>query len=633
MNRRDFVKSAVAGSMGLLAAPTTIGEGARAAETKAKPGWRFASPSVDAELSDTAPGLISLNIDSLGLGKRGANVLRPRVSPWGEYRAVLSATSGSMRAEYRLLGQPKDSAPAWAIEVSDRRILLSSRWNAARPPQPLALTFDLSHCYSTLLGIFDVDGGMRLPAVLHLPLQGSVRISSSGAAQGAVGYTASRHSGLTVTFPSARAGQPQIEYSLDTAATYPQLQGINGDRRFDPFKRNWLNILQLNPDHRLLSNNSTSDSCAFCYYEYADIAAHSPPLAEGLSALDLVRQTLDRILAGAEAYGLRPSENFAADASDSIPSLLIAAHQCVRAGQNDLWLAANYEGIEHWADGMLSTVKNRNGMIEYAISGNSGIWPNGAPPFRPSNWWDTIGFGHEDAYSNALAWRALDGMAEMARRLGKHSDVVRYRAAAEKIRAHYFRTFYDPQTGVLAGWKSADGKLHDYYFLWVNGIAVLYNLVPRNVANSIMDRLLAKMQEVGFTNFSLGLPGNLITVALKDCVDKRGNGRFGCGVRPDNSDGFQKYENGGATSSFAYFFLGALYHLGMREEGDRILFPILEAIGKGRFQGYGPNGRSYDWRMWDGTAMGYEGLLTDNYYTLLAVVAREQSLINGQKNL
>ncbi len=624
MNRRAFVKRIVPGTLGLLASPAILQKTGRAAEISANSGWHFSSPSIDVELSDTAPGLISLNIDGLQLGKRGANVLRPLAAPWSEYTAARSAGSGFLRAEYRVRGQSKDSAPPWTIDVRDGRILLSSRWNASRPPQPLALTLDLSHCYSTLLGIFDAEGGVRLPAVLHLPLQGSIRISSSRPAQGAVGYTAGRSAGLKVTFPSATANDVQIEYRLDVAAIYPELPGINGDHHFDAFKRNWLNIFQLNPNRRLLSNNSTSDSCAFCYYEYADIAAHSPPLADGLSAMDLVQQTLDRILSGAHAYGLRASENFAVDASDTVPSLLIAAHECVRTGQRDGWLASYYEGIKYWADGMISTIKDPNGMVEYAISGNSGTWPNGDPPQRPSNWWDTIGFGHEDAYANALVWRALGGMADMAQRMGKHSDSARYKAAAGELRANYFRTFYDPKTGVIAGWKSADGKLHDYYFLWVNGIAALYNLVPRDEANSMMDKLLAKMQEAGYTNFSMGLPGNLITVALKDCVDKRGNGRFGCGVRPDNSDGFEKYENGGATSSFAYFFLAALYHLGRRKEADRILFPILEAIGKGGFEGVGPDGKSYDWKMWDGTPMGYEGLLTDNYYTLLAVVARQQ---------
>ena len=626
MNRREFVKNAVASSVGLVTARAITRSTARAADISANPGWHYSSPSLDVEVSNTVPGLSSLNIDSLGLGKRGANVMSPIVSPWAEFTAVRYASSGGIKAEYRFRGQSKDSAAAWTIEVRDRQILLSSRWNAAAPPQPFVLTFDLYHCFSTLLGIFDADGGIRLPAVLHLPLQGPIRISSISPARASVGYTADRGIGLKVTFPPATADSPQVKYRMEVTAIYPKLPGVDDDPRFNAFKRNWLNIFQLNPDRRLLSNNSTSSSCAFCYYEYADVAAHTPPLATGLSATDLLRQTLDGILAGEPAYGLRPSTNFADDASDSIPSLLIAAHECVRAGQSDTWLATNYETIKYWADGMLSTVKDPDDMIEYYVSGNSGIWPNGAPKFRPSNWWDTIGFGHEDAYSNALAWRALGAMTDMARRMGRQTDVARYQAAAERIRAHYFRTFYDPKAGVIAGWKSADGKLHNYYFLWVNGIAVLYNLVPRNEAHLIMAKLIAKMRKVGYNHFNLGLPGNLVSVALNDCVDKRGHGRFGCGVLPSNPGGFEKYENGGATASFAYFFIAALYHLGMRKEGDRILLPILQSIGKGGFQGFGPNGNSYDWKMWDGTPMGYEGLLTDNYYVLLAVLARQQLL-------
>jgi len=52
--------------------------------------------------------------------------------------------------------------------------------------------------------------------------------------------------------------------------------------------------------------------------------------------------------------------------------------------------------------------------------------------------------------------------------------------------------------------------LHDYYFLFVNGIAIHYGLVPRDQANAIVDKLFAKMKEVGYTRFDLGLPGNLI---------------------------------------------------------------------------------------------------------------------------
>jgi hypothetical protein len=50
---------------------------------------------------------------------------------------------------------------------------------------------------------------------------------------------------------------------------------------------------------------------------------------------------------------------------------------------------------------------------------------------------------------------------------------------------------------------------------------------------------------------------------------------------------------------------------------------MLEEYDKSGFQGRGAGGHSNDWRMWDGTPMGNEGFLTDNYYTLLAVPLRQ----------
>jgi hypothetical protein len=35
---------------------------------------------------------------------------------------------------------------------------------------------------------------------------------------------------------------------------------------------------------------------------------------------------------------------------------------------------------------------------------------------------------------------------------------------------------------------------------------------------------------------------------------------------------------------------------------------------------------SNDWKTWDGVPWGYEGFLVDNYYALLAVLAREKRL-------
>src|SRR5581483_10305253 len=107
----------------------------------------------------------------------------------------------------------------------------------------------------------------------------------------------------TLTLPGATFEHKRIAYTLDVTAIYPALPGIE-DERFDAFRRNWLDALQLNPELQALSNNTASASCAFCYYEFADIAALTPPLAPVLTAPDLVRQTLDRMLAGGWAYGM-----------------------------------------------------------------------------------------------------------------------------------------------------------------------------------------------------------------------------------------------------------------------------------------------------------------------------------------
>jgi hypothetical protein len=483
--------------------------------------------------------------------------------------------------------------------------------------------FDLNQVHSTVLGLFGKSNLLALPALMHFPGQGSVRITANVRDLG-LSYQSDRPKQIAaLSLPGANFEHKRIVYTLEVTAIHPGVPGIADDPRFDAFRRNWLNALQLNPSLQALANNTASDSCAFCYYEFADIAALTPPLAEGLTALDVVRQTLDRMLAGGFAYGLSAVPDRPTATSDTFPAMVIAAANCVRQGVSDNWLAANYDGIRGWMESLLATDTNGDGLIKYCVSGNSGMWQNGFPKIRPSNWWDTIGFGYEDAYANALTYRALRDMAMLARNVGNSADAKRYSGAAGKLRNAFYNRFYDPSTGILGGWRSADGQLHDYYFLWVNGIAIHYGLVPKPQANAIMDKLLAKMKEAGYDKFNMGLPGNLITVPLKDYVHRTPDARYGGGVLPDNSDGFQNYENGGATGSFAFFTLAALYDLGRGAEADRILFPMLDGYGRCGFEGRGAKGRSKDWRRWDGTPMGYEGFLTDNYYALLAVPLRQ----------
>ena len=634
--RRDFLKAVGATAAIALIHPRQAGAGIIGGSDPKIP---FSSDHLELAVSSIAPEFLSLNVDGLGKERRGANILGSSKSKGG-YKASVSGSQGARRVEYRPAGAPHESLPAWIFEFSGSRMVLTSNWSKKFAPSPFVFHFDLKQVHSTVLGFFRPDKRLAIPAVMHFPGQGSLRLTSSIPDAGLT-YTSSRSEGYLSHFdetaklllPAASAEHPRVVYTLEAAAIYPRLPGIEGDERFDPFRRNWLNILQLDPSFPALSNSTASDTCGFCYYEYADIASLTPPLAEGLNALDVVRQTLDRILAAGKAYGMRgyrvnPKAQRSVSA-DTYPSMIIAAASCVRSGNTDDWLRKNYTGIRNWAEAMLATDTNGNGLIKFNVSGDSGVWKSNwdrTAQFRlPSNWWDQIGFGYEDAYANALAYRALPNMAMMAKRVGRADDAVRYLAAAEKLRAAYFQCFFDPATGVLGGWRSADGKLHDYYFLWVNGIAIHYGLVERPQANAIMDKLLAKLKQVGYHNFSLGLPGNLVTIAPGDCVLKDA-ARWGCGSQPDNSDGFRHYENAGATASFAFFTLAALYDLGRKMEADEILFPMLGAYGKDGFSAMNAQGQSGDWKAWDGTFEGYEGFLTDNYYALLAVPLRQDEI-------
>lgn len=618
-DRRKFLKTAGAVTVAALVELHPI-----AAQLAGEDALHFESGSMQVQLSPAAPEFMSFNLDGLGKGRRGANIVDTKIAGSG-FKALTSTLAGVRRVEYRSTAASDDSRPAWTFELSQSRIVLTSEWSADSEPAPFVFHFDLSQVHSTVLGLFREDKLLAIPALMHFPGQGSMRLTSNVSEIGLTYQCVHAKPIASLALPSATSEHRRIVYTLEVTALYPKLPGIDGDTGFDAFRRNWLDALQLSPEYPALANNTSSDTCAFCYYEFADIAELTPPLAEGLTALDIVRQTLDRMLAGGAAYGLppKPWTEFHSPFSDTFPAMIIAAANVVREGRSDEWLNANYDGIRDWAETMLATDNDGDGLIKYSISGNSGIWANGDPPFRPSNWWDTIGFGHEDAYANALAYRSLGGMAAMAKKLGKNDDAARYHTAAEKLRANYYKRFFDPATGVLAGWRSADDQLHDYYFLFVNGIAIHYGLVEKPQANAIMDKLLAKMREVGYDKFNMGLPGNLVTVALSDCVDKRGKGRYGCGVKADNSDGFQKYENGGATGGFAFFMIAALYDLGRKEEADKILFAMLGEYDRCGFEQRGANGQSNDWRQWDGTPWGYEGLLTDDYYPLLAVPLRE----------
>jgi hypothetical protein len=593
-----------------------------------KPDYQSAYLAIG--LSPAAPAFRYFSIDALGNGALGENpILKEAPAPTASPLKFEANNAGTFTYTAAAAG----GKPAWTVVCSEQKIVLRSEYAGGVEAPAFVLAFDQKANHATLLGLMkEGDRRMSLPCVLHMPDRGSIRISAD--MPGALlDYDARRYTKVPfvrIAFPAATAARPNIEYALDIAAIYPNLPGIASQRRYDGFRRSFLNIFQVNPRVQMLANNASSDPVPFTVYMNAMVAAAAPPLAPGLSAFDLVRMTLDRYLAGAKGYGLVGYAVKPGDADlvawkapwnslDTYPSLLQSACIYAAGAHDTAWARANYEKLLGWAREMMAGDTNGDGLIEHPHTGNSG--DRATADRRPSNWWDTINFGHDDAYSNALAYRACLQFSDLARSLERAEDADFFADKAARLKAAYKNAFLNPATGLLAGWRSKDGKLHDYAFTFVNGIAVSYGLLDKADANAVMDRLLAKMKEVGYSNFRIGLPGNLVAVRKEDYVfhNWAGAREVGEPFKDDGSDAFQLYENGGATACYTYFTIKALYTLGRVEDARRIYYPMLDGFAAGEFQGFCSDGRSKDWRDWSGGCHGYEGLLCDGYMALLCV--------------
>ncbi len=563
------------------------------------------------ELAADKPEFVSFWVDSMGNGRQWTNGM---LSEQSERAYSVTSIDGWIR----YVEAQKGSYTSFKFE--DNGIVIKSSASKGYPAEPFKMIFRIrgkQPSHATLLGVIDNDNSVKLPAVLHIPGQGTLRITADSKSETPLylGYNATREQ-VTITFPAGTPTKTQVQIKLEVISLYPELPEIKDDPRFEGYRRCWLNILQLSSKHGVLANHAGSDVAGLCYHEYSEIAMLTGALADGVSGPQLLRDSLNCILAGKKTYGMpgyvQSDSKYPYASLDTWPSLLIAAHSYYLASKDEAWAKTHIDKLLEWGHESLKTDSNGNGLIEFHQSGNLGECE-----VRPANWWDCINYGHEDAYSNALAYRAFRGLAQLADVAGKKKEAQIFDDAAKRLKAAYYPALYNKKTGLLAGWKSRDGQLHDYAFMYIQGMAIMYGLVDdKDKANGLLDAILAKLDEVGYDRFDLGLPGNLINVPKEDYYEEK--------TRWGGSNAFENYENGGASANHVYFTLAALYMLGRQADADKILFPILKSFNECSFQGEGENGKmTNDWRTWDGTPWGYEGLLSDNYLVVKAVLVRQ----------
>lgn len=597
--RRHFIQqSALAGMV--LTVP-----GSFSFLTKEEDIFSYASNYLKLRLRKDRPEFDFFSTDSLGKKQFPVSpLLKTDKKPEKAYKALTTANS---------IAWLHRQTPVWKCTFKPQSILFHSRWEKDAEPDPFEITFSQRANHCTVLGTMTGEKQVKFPCVLHFPGMGTFRIYCSDP-EVSLFYDAELTADpyIKIALPGAGPAHQDIKYIFESVSIYPNIKQIKNDERYDGFRKNYINIFQFNPRRKVLANNSTSDACAFTLFLYAEMARKTPPLTKDLTPMDLIRNTLDEYLNGFLGYGMVGKPNWQSEynSSDSFPSLIMAACYYILDHKDIPWAKKNYDGIKKWASSMIATDTNNDGIIEYGYSGNSGSWDK-AHFKRPANWWDTIGFGHDDAYSNALAYRACILLAEVAGLLNRPGDVEYFTAFAKRLKSNYYPAFYNPETGVLGGWRSADGELHDYYFTFVNSIAICYDLLDKEDGKKIMQTMLNKMKEVGYTDFRLGLPGNLIPIADKDYAhhDPRWGYRH-----------FQVYENGGATGCYVYYTIHALFRSGMKKEAEEILLAMLESYKKGSFSGNCRGSKmTKDWKTWKGECWGYEGFLVDNYLALLNV--------------
>lgn len=476
------------------------------------------------------------------------------------------------------------------------------------------------------------DGRATLPAVISSPDFGQMLLehpSGPGVKVRLEGDRDNHILDLILELPEVASGNTNSFVFTPVQLGPPK--GMSNQATWRQVRRGWFNTWQ--PSSRwgdqsrpfsapagILSNNVISDPVSFALPFYADQALWTPEISPGVSVMDQVRHSIDwwlrnRTDPAGEVIGYWDYRHFL----DANPGILIAAWDYVEATGDRVWLKQNIERLEKLSAFLEARDVDGDGMVEATQSGNFNTLQQ---PARSCCWWDALNCGHKDGYTNAFIFRAWRCLAELEAQLGRDSQQKHYAGLAARLKRVYSKTLYNPATGWLAWWKSADGNLHDYASPIVNGLAIDYGLVEKEEGRQILKRLWNKMREAGFTRLDLGMPCTLVPVHRADYLQPDG---LGIPKREDGTDTFQFYMNGGISAGHSLHFIMAHYRVGETERGNQLLDAMLKRQNTVGFHNGVQNAanQGIDWTTWNGTAAGYEGYLADVFMFLQAAVLRE----------
>lgn len=162
-------------------------------------------------------------------------------------------------------------------------------------------------------------------------------------------------------------------------------------------------------------------------------------------------------------------------------------------------LAMNYALNElNGKDGLITITEKSaylaDGTTRFDIGSDGNyVWDNtGRAGSSPSNYWDNLPFGNQDAYETALFFNALNAMKDIELMRGNESAAEEYEKLAEKVKLRFDETFWSCKTGRYIACVDVDGKRWDPGLTFLNVEALAYGLGDSKKAKKIFSWLDGK---------------------------------------------------------------------------------------------------------------------------------------------
>jgi hypothetical protein len=227
------------------------------------------------------------------------------------------------------------------------------------------------------------------------------------------------------------------------------------------------------------------------------------------------------------------------------------------------------------------------------------------------NWWDVVGFGGWDSWTNVWVVAAWDALADTKRWSGDAAGAEQYEALFARAKLAFNKKFWDDERGGYADWVDVRGNSHFHFFTATQSMAILTGIANATQRDIILRTFKSSYAHL-HTQFNLTdddlfcTPSNFIPLlpsemgGRKDSEDPSNHGHY---------SEFPGYENG-----VCFFFNTALEIAmwGFAGEPD-IAFDKYNRFMQQGFDRDGARlwGQHYSWGVGSKTGFGSSDVLTN----------------------